>query len=322
MTAPPMPPRSLRARVGHDDRADAFDEVGARCRAAIDRTLPADWSWEGRRVLDFGCGPGRTLRHLLPEAENCTLLACDVHRESVEWVARHLPVEAFECGAEPPLALEDGTVDLVLAVSVFTHLSESWARWLSELGRVLAADGLLLATVHGAGVWQRSAGARFGLPYDERIGMHVEQPWEDFDSGFGPAVWHGEWWLREHWGRGFEVLSVAAEGFAAAPDGAHRGHGAVLLRRRGAVPSAAELERPADDPRERDAALQSALLARLEGAEQVRAWRGRAVSAEADLARASAELDAVRASTIMRASEPLRRRWYRLKGAAGRSAAR
>ena len=144
------------------------------------------------------------------EAENCTLLACDVHRESVEWVARHLPVEAFQCGAEPPFALEDGTVDLVLAVSVFTHLSESWARWLSELGRVLAADGVLLATVHGAGVWQRSAGARFGLPYDERIGMHVEQPWEDFDSGFGPSVWHGEWWLREHWGRGFDVLSVAA----------------------------------------------------------------------------------------------------------------
>ena len=238
MTAPPMPPRSLRARVGHDDRADAFDEVGARCRAAIDRTLPADWSWEGRRVLDFGCGSGRTLRHLLPEAENCTLLACDVHRESVEWVARHLPVEAFECGAEPPLALEDGTVDLVLAVSVFTHLSESWARWLSELGRVLAADGLLLATVHGAGVWQRSAGARFGLPYDERIGMHVEQPWEDFDSGFGPAVWHGEWWLREHWGRGFDVLSVAAEGFRRRP-----GRHASRSRRRAVAPARSRAER-------------------------------------------------------------------------------
>jgi len=32
--------------------------------------------------------------------------------------------------------------------------------------------------------------------------------------------------------------------------------------------------------------------------------------------------DAVRASTITRASEPLRRRWSRLKGGAGRSAAR
>ena len=36
----------------------------------------------------------------------------------------------------------DGAYDLVLAVSVFTHLTASWSAWLVELHRVLADGGL------------------------------------------------------------------------------------------------------------------------------------------------------------------------------------
>ena len=306
MEAPPMPPRELRARVGVRDDAANFDEIGARSRTTIDRLLPDDWSWEGRRVLDFGCGPGRTLRHLQAEAERCELIGCDIHEPSVAWVQRNLAVRAFACADEPPLPLAAGSVDLVLAVSVFTHLTDSWARWLAELARVLVPDGLLLLTFHGPGLWSRSAGARFGFPFDERIGMHVEQPWEDFENGHGPAVWHGEWWLREHLGRGFELLELIPDGFAPTPDGSHRGQGACLLRRRAEPPSAALLEPPGDDPRELAAALHSALLTRLEAAEQVHALRARVAAVEADL-------HAVRSSAIMRASAPLRRVWYRLR---------
>ena len=306
MEAPPMPPRELRARVGVRDDAANFDEIGARCRTTIDRLLPDEWSWEGRRVLDFGCGPGRTLRHLQAEAERCELIGCDIHEPSVAWVQRNLAVRAFTCGDEPPLPLAAGSVDLVLAVSVFTHLTDSWAPWLAELARVLAPDGMLLLTFHGPGLWSRSAGARFGFPFDERIGMHVEQPWEDFENGHGPAVWHGDWWLREHLARGFELLELIPDGFAPTPDGSHRGQGACLLRRLPEAPSVALLETPGDDPRERDAALHSALLTRLEAAEQVHALRARVAAVEADL-------HAVRSSAIMRASAPLRRVWYRLR---------
>src|SRR5581483_5218767 len=41
--------------------------------------------------------------------------------------------------------------DIVIATSVFTHLSrERQAMWLGEIRRVLAADGLLLASVMGS----------------------------------------------------------------------------------------------------------------------------------------------------------------------------
>ena len=306
MEAPPMPPRELRARVGVRDDAADFDEIGARC--ADDDRPPA----AGRLELGGPARAGlrlRTRAHASPpaaEAERCELIGCDIHEPSVAWVQRNLAVQAFTCADEPPLPLAAGSVDLVLAVSVFTHLTDSWARWLAELARVLVPDGLLLLTFHGPGLWSRSAGARFGFPFDERIGMHVEQPWENFENGHGPAVWHGEWWLHEHLGRGFELLEMIPDGFAPSPDGSHRGQGACLLRRRGETPSAALLETPGDDPRELAAALHSALLTRLEAAEQVHALRGRVAAVEADL-------HAVRSSAIMRASAPLRRVWYRLR---------
>ena len=34
--------------------------------------------------------------------------------------------------------------------------------------------------------------------------MLVTKTWNPLDSG-GPFVFHSEWWLREHWGRAFEI---------------------------------------------------------------------------------------------------------------------
>lgn len=47
----------------------AWDAQGAETKSTLLDLLPDGWSFEGKRVLDFGCGMGRTLRHLLGEAE-------------------------------------------------------------------------------------------------------------------------------------------------------------------------------------------------------------------------------------------------------------
>jgi cyclopropane fatty-acyl-phospholipid synthase-like methyltransferase len=55
-----------------DDWSDpniAYQELGAQTKQQILRLLPDDWSFQGKRVLDFGSGAGRTLRHLKREAE-------------------------------------------------------------------------------------------------------------------------------------------------------------------------------------------------------------------------------------------------------------
>jgi SAM-dependent methyltransferase len=60
----PNPPLDLAKRVcsleGRGDPFEAYHRLGAETKAALFELLPAGWSFDGRRVLDFGCGPGRT----------------------------------------------------------------------------------------------------------------------------------------------------------------------------------------------------------------------------------------------------------------------
>jgi ABC-type phosphate transport system auxiliary subunit len=55
-------------------------------------------------------------------------------------------------------------------------------------------------------------------------------------------VLHSPWWIREHWGRAFEVLSLEEKGFATDTQPVV-GHGIVVLRRRERKVNRAELER-------------------------------------------------------------------------------
>jgi SAM-dependent methyltransferase len=128
-------------RVGRiDDRdiAAAYDAIGRHSRARIERLLPADWSWEGRRVLDFGCGAGRTLRHFLDEAEHAEFHGCDIDDRSIAWLSENLspPFHVFQNGESPGLPSPDRFFDVAYALSVFTHLGDHWADWLLELRRV------------------------------------------------------------------------------------------------------------------------------------------------------------------------------------------
>jgi len=125
----PLPPIALADRVG---RGATFEEIGRRTRAEILARLPEGWSFTGRRVLDFGCGAGRTLRHFLDEARTCELHGCDIDGPSVSWLAENLspPLRVFQNEEAPPLPLGDDSFDLVWAISVFTHISDHWSGWL------------------------------------------------------------------------------------------------------------------------------------------------------------------------------------------------
>jgi SAM-dependent methyltransferase len=303
-----MPPLELRTRVTQMPDEERFGDLGRKARDHVLAALPEDWSFDGKRVLEFGCGAGRVLRWFAPEAARCEFLACEIDAASVAWLEKNLspPFEVFRSEPEPPLPLEDHSLDLVYAISVFTHLDESWSRWLLELHRLLRPDGVLLATVLGDGIWPQGVAGRRGVPYDDRVGMYVEAPWRGFVDAHGPAVWHSEWWLREHWGRLFEIVDLETRGFNPFPE-VHGGQGHVLMRPRGVELTPEDLERPGRDPRELLAALQAADLLRREFREQMHHTLG-----ERD--RATDTLRAVRSSRVMRLSEPARRAWYRLRG--------
>ncbi len=83
-----------------------------------------------------------------------------------------------------------------------------------------------------------------GEPWDEdRIGMNVLHHDQAWDDG-GPIVLMSDWWVREHWGRAFDVLEV---------EPLVHGQSWALLRKRDVQITAEELAAPGDDPREYEA---------------------------------------------------------------------
>lgn len=244
-SALPLPPARLAARVGvpaETDPLEFYENEGRRLRRVIEGVLPDGWGWRGKRVLDFGCGAGRVLRQFAAEAAEGEFVGCDIDAPSIEWAEAHLspPFRFFRNELAPPLALGTESLDLIWAMSVFTHISDTWAQWLAELHRLLAPGGMLVASFLGKGIWE----ALLGSPYHEdEVGIAVSRKWD------GPAAWvfHSEWWLREHWGRGFEVQRVVRPPLGS--DGQPEvTHSYISLRKRDVELSADVLERI--DPRE------------------------------------------------------------------------
>lgn len=257
MTEAPYPPLELADRVfgierWTSDPIRTYTEMGAQTRRAITSLLPDDWTWQGKRVLDFGSGAGRTLRHFLPEAEEAEVWGTDIDRPSIEWMEANLcpPLHAWHSHHEPPLGLEHESFDLIWAVSVFTHLTYNSTPWLLELHSLLKPGGLLVPTYMGPGICEIVGGE----PWDEnrhgRTTLRHNAPW---DEG-GPATLISGWWMREHWGRAFDVLDVKPQ--------VHNMDW-PLLRKREVELTAEELDAPSDDPREYAAMKTNArLLAR------------------------------------------------------------
>jgi SAM-dependent methyltransferase len=244
MSQAPLPPNELIRRVGWEihhasSPADVYEQRGLLQWRLIKSLMPEGWSVEGKRVLDFGCGAGRVLRSAVSEDPGAELWGSDIHGPSIAWLQEHLcpPAHVFQTGEWPPTSQPDGQFDLIYAFSVFTHLTGQWAAWLAELHRLLADDGILVITVFGPGH------TSFGVhPVNEDvIGMNVFSPSANWDEG-GPLIIHSNWWIRAHWGRGFEILEIR-DGDPAGPPPLF-GQGVVVMRKRAGTFSAADFERP------------------------------------------------------------------------------
>jgi len=252
-----------------DDPWQNYERFGRASRDAIVEALPADWTWDGKRVLDFGCGAGRTLRHFIAEARAGEFYGCDIDEPSIEWLREHLPQFQVFANPErprPPLDLPDRSFDLIYAVSVFTHLTSAWSAWALQLRRLLRPDGLLLATFIFPG-WDPALlppGVIVGGLDENRTGMNAIGLGRPAAQG-GPLIFHSRWWLRAHWGRAFEILRIVDTGFRWRQD-----HGYALMRPTAGDVSTADLEAPEPDELREYAALQENLR-QLER-EQSRVW--------------------------------------------------
>lgn len=102
-------------------------------------------------ALDFGCSSARVLRALVPAHPQIAWHGCDPNAPAIAWAAQQLPgANLFVSADAPPLALQDGSLDLIYAISIWSHFApELGLRWFEEMRRLLRPGGHLVCTTHG-----------------------------------------------------------------------------------------------------------------------------------------------------------------------------
>jgi hypothetical protein len=127
----------------------------------------------------------------------------------------------------------------------------------------------------------------------------------DWESG-GPAVLMSEWWVREHWGRAFDILQI---------DPQFHNYSWAVLRRRNVNLTTDDVEAPSDDPREYAAVRHNVRQLQREVVEELdfaRALHEQALEAQANRYRAleeralQAQAAGYERSTSWKVTRPLR----------------
>ncbi len=105
-----------------------------------------------KSVLDWGCGPGRIVRHMPELLHNTAYVhACAPNAKSIAWCSEHLTDISFHHSSQKAtLPYDNGQFDLIYGISILTHLSEENHRaWIEELTRVMSSGGILILTTQG-----------------------------------------------------------------------------------------------------------------------------------------------------------------------------
>ncbi len=118
--------------------ASALASVGATIESAAE-------------ALDFGCSSGRLVRVLCAAYPEVRWHGCDPNGPAIEWAKSAYPrVHLFPSANQPPLALPDGSLDLVCAISIWSHFAPQLGlRWFEEMRRLIRPGGRLVCTTHG-----------------------------------------------------------------------------------------------------------------------------------------------------------------------------
>jgi ubiquinone/menaquinone biosynthesis C-methylase UbiE len=156
-----LPPLHLRRYVGP---LRSFESSGAEFMSYL-RLIAALQPHE--RILDIGCGCGQMALHLQTYLnQNGSYVGVDIHRPSIDWCRKkiasrlsnfefaHIDVRNLTynpAGIHPAetyrLPYEDGSFDVVLLKSVFTHMRPpEVSNYLGEVARLLNANGRCLVT--------------------------------------------------------------------------------------------------------------------------------------------------------------------------------
>lgn len=212
----PFPPLKLRRRVHRGDDEFSFRSIGCTMFMQFQlmlRNLGYSGYDDFTRILDWGCGCGRTTRYFR-YGNHSGVTGVDIDAEAIAWCQENLPFAQFlHVPLNPPTELEPESFDLILGLSIFTHLNEpDQFAWLSELQRVAAQNALVLVSTQS-----EPALCRLGAP---ELLWRYRQSSGFVDLGANPdlkgvvqeesyrSIYHTLEYIRSRWSEYFEVLLV------------------------------------------------------------------------------------------------------------------
>lgn len=176
-------------------------------------------------VLDFGVGAGRLARMF--KGFKGRYSGVDVDRKNIAWIKSALPyVEAHHTRPKKPWPFEAQRFDLIISVSVFSHMNEKdHLLYLREIRRVAKPGATIMLTTHGERALYRSETDSNVLKMMQISPRSVRQARATFQSGGFHFVrqWRGhlnslfyaygitfisEAYIRREWARDFDVVAV------------------------------------------------------------------------------------------------------------------
>jgi len=105
------------------------------------------------RVLEIGCGYGKTLEFLAQHCKNSQLHAIEIDKTMAEYVEATIP-EVFmlnkDIGLADDLSYKENSFDYIILADVLEHMTQPWMV-LKNLKKYLKDDGKVLASIPNAG---------------------------------------------------------------------------------------------------------------------------------------------------------------------------
>lgn len=206
---PAMPPDHVhlmgRGMVEQTGGAYYYADMVAECLAAGGQELGP-----GAQGLDFSCSSGRVVRPLQAAHPEVAWHGCDPNVGAIEWAKASVPgINFFVSNTSPPLPFDTGTVDVVFAISVWSHFSEPAAlQWLAEMHRIVRPGGHLIFTTHGfqSCIWfshfrDAAIEARLGGSWIPDTAERLQRDGHCFWNVFGADGDEGV--IAEDWGLAF-----------------------------------------------------------------------------------------------------------------------
>lgn len=102
-----------------------------------------------KRILDFGCGVGRSIEYIKKYFPGAQIYGCDISEESLKLAERYVPKEYLFQNDTVESVCEKGPFDLIILSCVLHHIDPKERKyWIDGLKKALAQGGHIVVFEH------------------------------------------------------------------------------------------------------------------------------------------------------------------------------